>query len=76
MRHVIEQVALARSILVGEEDGVGLAGAGSRNGNGNGNGSADEAAAAASAAVVVVRGKLGGASASVTSLATLSNLAV
>ena len=65
MRHVIEQVALARKILIGD-DGIGLAklirGNGTENGTGTGTGPSN-------CSLKV------GASTSVTSLATLSNLA-
>lgn len=60
MRHVIEQVALARKILIGD-NGIGLIrGNGTENGTGTGPGNGSPKV---------------GASTSVTSLATLSNLA-
>lgn len=79
MRHVIEQVSLARKILIGDEDGVGLStktgGEGTASANVNsvagGGGGADKKAASGLSSTWI--GKLG-ASSSVTSLATLSNL--
>lgn len=78
MRHVIEQVSLARKILIGDEDGVGLStktgGEGTASANVNSvaaAGGADKKAASGLSSTWI--GKLG-ASSSVTSLATLSNL--
>ena len=63
MRHVIEQVTLARKILIGDDDGIGLAksirGGGTENTTGTATSTGSHKA---------------GASTSVTSLATLSNL--
>lgn len=75
MRHVIEQVSLARKILIGDEDGVGLS---KSNGEGTASANVNSVAAgadkkAASGLSSTWIGKLG-ASSSVTSLATLSNL--
>lgn len=70
MRHVIEQVSLARKILIGDDDGVGL-------GEGTASANVNSVAAGANKATSGLSstwiGKLG-ASSSVTSLATLSNL--
>lgn len=62
MRHVIEQVILARKILIGDDDGIGLVKSIRGNGAEAGNGT-------------VTGSSKAGASASVTSFATLSNLA-
>lgn len=70
MHHVIEQVGLARKILVGEDDAVGGGGAGGGEGI-----ASDEEKENSSGLTGRWIGKLGmSRSGSVTSLATLSNL--
>lgn len=74
MRHVVEQVGLARKILVGEEDGIGGTGSGGEVSGGTVIN--DEASTSGGGGGFLSGqwiGKLG-KSGSVTSLATLSNL--
>lgn len=71
VRHVVEQVALARNILVGDEDGIG-AGVGVIRHDAAGAAGGDRSMNGMNA--LTDKGGVRGASSSVTSLATLSNL--